>query len=107
MVWYYHDDDLPGPNARVALNVAGFPAAVSSTTLTHHRVDALHSNVYTEWQRMGSPVAPNGEQYEQLERASDLATIAEPSIHAVGNGNTAVTFELPRQGVSLLVFNWD
>ena len=106
MVWYYHDDDLPGPNAHISLDVAGFPSGVATATLTHHRVDAFHSNVYTEWQRMGSPVAPNEQQYAQLEQASALATVADPATLPVEAGHTAVTFELPRQGVSLLVFNW-
>ncbi len=106
MVWYYHDDDLPGPNARVSLNVDGLPNDEKSATLTHYRVDYFHSNAYFEWQRMGSPVAPNEKQHAQLEAASRLSTVADPSEADVVAGKATVRFELPRQGVSLLVFNW-
>jgi xylan 1,4-beta-xylosidase len=107
MVWHYHDDDLPGPNARVTLDVDGFPDGVESATLTHYRVDYFHSNSYSEWQRMGSPMAPNEKLYAQLEEASKLTTVADPAMVAIGGGKTAVNFELPRQGVSLLLFTWD
>ncbi len=106
MVWYYHDDDLPGANARIHLDVDGFPADLAAATVTHHRVDAFHSNAYTEWQRMGSPVAPNERQYAQLEQASQLATAAAPAEIALVDSKAALTFELPRQGVSLLVLTW-
>ena len=107
MVWHYHDDDLPGPDARVALDIDGFPSSVTTAVLTHYRVDFFHSNAYIEWQRMGSPVAPNERQYAQLEEASKLATVADPEKITLDQGNAALKFELPRQGVSLLIFEWD
>lgn len=107
MVWHYHDDDLPGPQARISLKVDGFPAALQSAKLTHYRVDYFHSNAYSEWQGMGSPVAPNERQYAQLKEASKLATAADPAVVAVEEGQSTVKFELPRQGVSLLLFEWE
>lgn len=107
MVWHYHDDDLPGPNARVTLDVDGFPDAVETAELTHYRVDYFHSNAYSEWQRMGMPVAPNERQYAQLEEASKLTTAGDPSAIEVAGGKAEVKFELPLQGVSLLLFTWE
>ncbi len=107
MVWHYHDDDLPGPNARISLDVDGLPDGVQTATLTHYRVDYFHSNSYSEWQRMGMPRAPNEQQYAQLEEASQLTSVADPSEIAVENGTMEVHFELPRQGVSLLLFTWE
>ncbi len=40
MVWHYHDDDVPGPDAAVELAVAGLPAAVDrgeARPLPHRR----------------------------------------------------------------------
>lgn len=107
LVWHYHDDDLPGPNARIALKASGLPLSVVSTTMQHYRVDYFHSNAYAEWQRMGSPVAPNEHQYTQLEDASKLSTVNDPEVLAVQDGKLDIKFELPRQGVSLLVFEWE
>ncbi|MGC4073983.1 MAG: beta-xylosidase [Nibricoccus sp.] len=106
MVWHYHDDDVAGADAAVTLRITGFPADVHGTLVTHYRVDELHSNAYGTWKRMGSPIAPTQEQYTQLERESQLTTIGDVSAVEVKNGEVATNFSLPRQGVSLLVFDW-
>ncbi|MGC4072054.1 MAG: beta-xylosidase [Nibricoccus sp.] len=107
MVWHYHDDDVAGPDAAVTLRVAGFPADVHGVLMTHYRVDELHSNAYAEWKRLGSPIAPNEKQYAQLEAASRLEQLGETTAVTVGTDGAAhVVFTLPRQGVSLLIFDW-
>ena len=58
LVWHYHDDDVAGPVAAVALNVAGLPAGITEARLAHYRVDAMHSNPYEVWKTLGSPTAP-------------------------------------------------
>jgi xylan 1,4-beta-xylosidase len=107
MVWHYHDDDVAGPDAAVELAIAGFPADVHGALVTHYRIDEMHSNSYAEWKRLGSPIAPNEAQYAQMEKASQLAQVGDVSAVDVGATKTAtVKFALPRQGVSLLVFDW-
>jgi xylan 1,4-beta-xylosidase len=107
LVWHYHDDDVPGPTADVALTLAGLPAAAPSPTLAHYRVDATHSNCYTLWQSLGSPGAPSRAQYAQLAAAAQLARLADaPATVAVEGGTATLHFALPRQAVSLLVFQW-
>jgi len=103
LVWHYHDDDLRGPDAAVAINVTGLPTTADRARLTHYRIDDQHSNAYAEWKRMGSPIAPNGDQYAQLVRAGQLTTLGPPESVAVKEGGVALKFSLPRQGVSLLV----
>jgi xylan 1,4-beta-xylosidase len=108
MVWHYHDDDLPGPEASVRLQLDGLPADLRHARVTHHRVDHDHSNAYAEWLRMGSPGAPNAQQYARLEQSSALATLAgSPTAVGVSDGTATVAFQLPRQGVSLIVLDWD
>jgi len=108
MVWHYHDDDVVGPDAAVQLAIAGLPAGIKDAKLTHYRIDQQHSNSYAEWLRMGSPVAPNEKQYAQLEKAGDLSTLVDaPATVAITGGKTALSFGLPRQGVSLLLIHWD
>jgi xylan 1,4-beta-xylosidase len=108
LVWHYHDDDVAGPAAAVALSVAGLPADLRTARLAHHRVDATHSNPYGLWQSLGSPVAPTKPQYQQLEAASRLALLtgAPDSVAVAADGTAQLAFPLPRQAVSLLVLSW-
>jgi xylan 1,4-beta-xylosidase len=103
MVWHYHDDDLAGPDAAVEFTAAGLPADATTATLTHHRIDGDHSNSYTAWKKIGSPIAPNDKQYAALEKAGKLATVSAPEKISVAHGAATLKFFLPRQGVSLLV----
>jgi xylan 1,4-beta-xylosidase len=102
MVWHYHDDDLRGPDAAIALTATGLGNA-KTATLSHYRIDDTHSNSYAEWKRLGSPIAPNDAQYVQLEKAGKLAQLGAPEAISVADGKATLKFNLPRQGVSLLV----
>jgi xylan 1,4-beta-xylosidase len=102
LVWHYHDDDVAGPDADVTLALAGLPAG--GIRLTHYRIDETHSNAYDAWRRMGSPIAPNDKQYQELLEVSRLARMEPPTPIRGESGETVVHFTLPRQGVSLLVF---
>jgi xylan 1,4-beta-xylosidase len=101
LVWHYHDDDVAGPDAAVSLAIAGLPAG--GIRLTHYRIDETHSNAYGAWRRMGSPIAPNDKQYQELLTASQLARMEPPTPVRAETGETMVQFTLPRQGVSLLL----
>jgi len=106
MVWHYHDDDLPGPEAAVELAVAGLPASVSEAEVAHYRIDEHHSNAYAVWKRMGSPIAPNRDQYSEMEAAAELALMDAPTTTSVDSGAVTLRFALPRQGVSLVTIDW-
>jgi xylan 1,4-beta-xylosidase len=104
LVWNYHDDDLPAPDAEIDMTIAGVPNG--RPTLTQYRVDRDHSNSYEAWKEMGSPQPPAPAQYAQLERAGRLATLRPPERVRVADGRLRLTFTLPRQGVSLLTFDY-
>ena len=106
LVWHYHDDDVAGADAAVSLAISGLPATASDARLTHYRIDDTHGNAYAEWKRMGSPIAPNETQYQRLIDASKLTTLEPPSRIATTNGSATLKFNLPRQGVSLLLVEW-
>jgi xylan 1,4-beta-xylosidase len=103
LIWHYHDDDLPGPDANVSLKVSGLPATASQAHVSEYRVDQNHSNAYTAWLRMGSPQKPTPEQTRTLQQASRLSQVA--SLTPLDHGTGTLTFTLPRQGVSLLVIS--
>lgn len=105
LVWHYHDDDQPGPNAAVHLQLHRLPRAFANgAVLTQYRIDANHSNSFAAWRGMGSPIAPTNAQRAALLKAAELATMdAEPTRLATHGGGAKLAFDLPRQGVSLLV----
>ena len=103
LVWHYHDDDLPGPDAQVELALKGLSFAAGSAKLEHFRIDEERSNAFTVWKRIGSPQQPTPEQYAQLEKAGQLAALGPSEALRVENGSVLLKFSLPRQAVSLLV----
>ncbi|HTV18589.1 MAG TPA: hypothetical protein VMG12_07965 [Polyangiaceae bacterium] len=106
LVWHYHDDDLPGPDAVVQLEARGLPPSAERATLSHYRVDATHSNAFGAWQRLGSPASPDAQQYAALQAASELATLEARSVE-LDAGTARIEFSLPRHAVSLLVLDLD
>ena len=103
ILFNYHDEDVPGPTADVALEVAGIPA--KRVKVTEFRMDKDHANAYTAWLRMGSPQAPASEQIAQLQKASELVGESLPDV-AIRNGLADLKVSLPRQAVSLVELTW-
>jgi xylan 1,4-beta-xylosidase len=107
LLWHYHDDDVPGPDASVELALDGLPLKNGGAKLTQYRIDDGHGNAYAAWLRMGSPQPPTSAQYMELEKAGQLAEFGQPQQIQVNDGKVIVRLVLPRQAVSLLVLNWD
>jgi xylan 1,4-beta-xylosidase len=106
LVWHYHDDDVSGPEAAVELTVSGLPLARGGARLQHYRIDESHSNSYAAWKRTGSPIAPNAQQYAELEAAGQLALMEPVPVVRIEGGAARLSLVLPRQAVSLLVLEW-
>jgi len=104
LVWHYHDDDLPGPDAAINLVISGLQRMKGKANVEHFRIDQDHSNAFTVWKIMGSPQAPTPEQYAQLEKAGRLASLNATQTVEPVDGQLSLTFKLPRQAISLLVF---
>jgi xylan 1,4-beta-xylosidase len=102
LVWHYHDDDLPGPDAAVGLVLDGIPFS-GDAKLTHYRIDGEHGNSYAAWLRMGSPQSLTKKQFAELEKAGKLPELEPAKKISVKEGGAELHFTLPRQGVSLLV----
>jgi xylan 1,4-beta-xylosidase len=108
LLWNYHDDDVPGPNAEVKLQIAGLPAAAAQARIRQQLVDETHSNAYTAWKQMGSPLAPTDTQYTQLEAASQLQEGPAPTLTRDPDGRATLRLRLPlpRHAVSLVTLEW-
>jgi xylan 1,4-beta-xylosidase len=55
---------------------------------------------------MGSPQNPSTQQIAELQKAGQLQLISSPEWINTKNGETSIKLVLPRQGVSLLKFDW-
>jgi xylan 1,4-beta-xylosidase len=105
LVWNYHDDDVPGPAAAIDLTINSLLADAQAGVIRHYRIDAEHSNAYERWKRMGSPAKPTPQQISELQAAAGLAELDGPKVAGPKDGKLAISFRLPRQGVSLIVLN--
>ena len=61
------------------------------------------NELFPNWKEMGAPQSPTDEQYAELESQGKLQTLSSPRSIAVDNGETTISFSLPRAGVSLLI----
>ncbi len=100
LAWNYYDDDVPGPIAKVRIEIGGVPDG--RVLLQHYRIDETHSNAWTAWKKMGSPQSPSAEQYAALEAAGQLQEFDSPRWIVVKGGEAAIEIAMPRQSVSLL-----
>jgi xylan 1,4-beta-xylosidase len=107
MIWHYHDDDVPGPSARIELTCDHLPLTSGAALLNQYRIDETHSNAFAEWKRLGSPLSPNDKQYEQMQQAGQLAAMGAPESIHIENGRAVIKVQIPRQAVSLFVLSWD
>ena len=105
LLWNYHDLNVTGLPVNVNLTILGIPA--KKVRLMHYRIDSEHSNSYEVWKSMGSPQAPDKEQYDALEKAGKLEMMSDPMSYRVKNGKLELPVQLPGQAVSLLVFKWE
>ncbi len=101
LVWNYHDKNDTNVNATpVKLTITNIKG--SSTTMAHYRIDQHHSNSYTVWKQMGSPQHPDAVQYRLLEQAGALQKLQPDQTLQIKNDQAAISFALPRQGISLI-----
>ncbi len=107
LVWNYHDNDnLEVPATPVKVEVSGFTTD-GPALLTHYRIDQEHSNSYTLFKEMGQPQPPTDEQITELEAAGQLDLYTSPEWVDIVDGRVTVEMVLPRQGISLLVLNFE
>ena len=104
MIWNYHDLNTTSPVAAVDVRIKGFTA--KQVLLHHYRIDNEFSNSYETWKKMGSPQNPDAGQISRLQKAGMLQTIGKADKLRANRGKTNLNMLLPRQGVSLLKFDW-
>ena len=104
MVWNYHDEDRQSPAETILIHIDKIPTG--RTRFTEYRIDQEHSNSYEVWKKMGSPQNPTSQQVTELEQAGQLKTVGQSKRLKTKAGKLDITISLPRQGVSLVKFEW-
>jgi xylan 1,4-beta-xylosidase len=104
VVWNHADDWTTEGSRKVELRLENLPfAAGQQVELKHWRIDADHSNAYTEWVKLGRPEGPDEAQLAQLRKSQQLALLEQPSTVTVEQaGSLNISFELPLHGMSLV-----
>jgi xylan 1,4-beta-xylosidase len=106
LVWNYHDDILPAPDATLSVLIKGLPRSLTRVLARHYRIDEHHSNAYTAWKEMGSPQRLIDQQYKRLSSLGRLQQLSPPQWKKLERGEARLGFRLPRHGVSLLQLAW-
>ncbi len=104
MLWNYHDDNITGGAAPIELTIQGITK--KKVLIHHYRVDQQFSNSFEKWKAMGKPLQVTTEQYKELEDSGQLQLFTSPKWMNTNDGKAIVTFDLPRQGVSLIKLTW-
>jgi len=101
LLWHYHDDDVPGPPARVHILLSGLaPGRELEARLW--RVDRHNGDAFTTWQAMGAPASPTQQQVSQLLSAAHLVARSVRLTRASTAGSVSLQRQLPRQAVELI-----
>ncbi len=106
LTWHYHDDDLPAPDAEVALELHRLPVENGRVLVQHYRIDETHGNAFETWKAMGSPQQPTASQLSALKQSAQLKLLTSPEWRRTEAGKLELKFPLPRQAVSLVTLRW-
>jgi xylan 1,4-beta-xylosidase len=106
LVWNYHDDILPAPDASVNVLIRKLPRDPTRVLVRHYRIDEHHSNAYAAWKELGSPQRLTAGQYKRLSALGHLQQLSPPEWKNLEQGELKLSFRLPRHAVSLLQLAW-
>jgi len=106
LVWNYKEDDSTAEARFAKLEIEGIPESAKKTKVEIFRVDEENGNAFTEWKRMGSPLAPSQKQYSQLEKAGHLNDLGKAQPTLSENGKLEIPLLLPKQSLVLVRLTW-
>ena len=104
MVWNYGDDETAVKAQTVQLAVSGI--AAENVSVHRYQIDESHSNAWTAWKKLGSPQAPNTEQYVALEKAGKLEESGPAQSVRIRKGTFETTLEMPGEALTLVQLTW-
>ncbi|HEX4059737.1 MAG TPA: hypothetical protein VHY58_01850 [Streptosporangiaceae bacterium] len=94
-------DGDPRLDREISLRIEARPGAAYQ--MTHHRIDAEHSNIVPAWERMrGRSAWPDPGQWQRLRAANTLDSFEPPASVISGPRGLVLGFSLPLPGVSYI-----
>ncbi|MEZ4638997.1 MAG: hypothetical protein R2856_29225 [Caldilineaceae bacterium] len=101
---YNHREEWSTADAQpVELTIDNVPFAADAVRLVHYRIDAAHSNGYTEWVRQGRPMYPTPGQYAAIQARAKLEMLEPPHDLSLRDGKVTLSLTMPGHSVSLLI----
>ena len=74
----------------------------TEVTVRHWRIDASHSNAYTVFKKLESPLLPNPLEIDAIKSRMGLELLDNPKTERVEDLNDGIDFQLPCNSVSLV-----
>ncbi|WP_432542396.1 GH39 family glycosyl hydrolase [Kineococcus sp. SYSU DK002] len=102
LVWRHTDDQYRTADTPLAVDLRVEGLTGTAYSLTHHRIDATHSNAHTVWAGQGRPQDPTPEQIAAVKQRQGLEEL-EPARAVEVDGTFSAVVELPLPSVSMLV----
>lgn len=102
LLYCHHDDWNSAVEREIELEIANLPFTTDSLKVWHYRIDADHSNAYTEWVRQGRPMYPAPGQRAAILARSGLEQLEAPTRVTLVDGRAKLAFRMPAHAVSLL-----
>ncbi len=106
LIWNYSDRLMPNLDTPVDLKVEGLADAASRVQVQQYVVDDRHSNSFAAWKSMGSPQAPDSDQYSRLREAGQLQLRESPKWLPSEDGKIKLRLNLSGNSVSLVQVTW-
>ena len=102
VVYSHHDDWDKKQDCEITVDVRGLKSN-ATYAVSHHRIDADHSNPHREWVHQGSPLYPEKTQYDAIKAADGLEELRPvETVSCNGDGVVSLKFAMPAHGVSLV-----
>ena len=102
LIYNHHDNWDLVEDWLVEVELRNLPVDAQRYTLSHYRIDAVHSNAYAEWLNQGQPMYPDAAQKQAIQARAGLELLAPPEIITTNAGKLSISFSLPVHGISLL-----
>jgi xylan 1,4-beta-xylosidase len=103
LIYNHHDDFDRQERCDITLNISRLPFESERFTVQHYRIDAEHSNAYSEWLRQGKPMYPSPGQYAALKARDGLELLEPPRQVQANDGTLSLHFDMPTHAISLLL----
>jgi len=103
LVWRHTDDQYRTDDAATPVDLTVHGLSEGQYSVSHHRIDADHSNAHTAWVAQGSPQDPSEEQLAAVTARQGLEELEPERRQGVEGGTFTARLDLPLPSVSMIV----